>query len=64
MQENPSEKDINQGTLVVFNVDALVSSDALLQIFGAHGEIKEVGNQNSVMCLLLMATILTESDRQ
>ncbi|KAI4363767.1 hypothetical protein MLD38_019942 [Melastoma candidum] len=41
-EENPSEKDINQGTLVVFNVDASVSTDALRQIFGVHGAIKEI----------------------
>lgn len=42
MQDNPSEKDINQGTLVVFNLDASVSNDDLRQIFGAYGEVKEV----------------------
>ena len=41
-QDNPSEKDINQGTLVVFNLDASVSNDDLRQIFGADGEVKEV----------------------
>lgn len=41
-QDNPSEKDVNQGTLVVFNLDASVSNDDLLQIFGAYGEVKEV----------------------
>lgn len=41
-QDNPSEKDINQGTLVVFNLDASVSNDDLRQIFGAYGEVKEV----------------------
>lgn len=42
IQDNPSEKDINQGTLVVFNLDASVSNDELRQIFGAYGEVKEV----------------------
>lgn len=42
-QDNPSEKDINQGTLVIFNLDASVSNDELRQIFGAYGEVKEVG---------------------
>lgn len=42
VQDNPSEKDINQGTLVVFNLDASVSNDDLRQIFGAYGEVKEV----------------------
>nr|XP_027063850.1 protein MEI2-like 5 isoform X2 [Coffea arabica] len=41
-KDNPSEKDINQGTLVVFNLDASVSNDDLRQIFGAYGEIKEI----------------------
>lgn len=41
-QDNPSEKDINQGTLVVFNLDSSVSNEDLCQIFGAYGEIKEV----------------------
>ncbi|XP_047315288.1 protein MEI2-like 2 [Impatiens glandulifera] len=41
-KDNPSDKDINQGTLVVFNLDPSVSNDDLLQIFGAYGEIKEI----------------------
>ncbi|KAK1270104.1 Protein MEI2-like 4 [Acorus gramineus] len=41
-KDNPSEKDINQGTLVVFNLDASVSNDELRQIFGVYGEIKEI----------------------
>lgn len=41
-KDNPSEKDINQGTLVVFNLDSSVSNDELHQIFGAYGEIKEI----------------------
>lgn len=41
-QENPSEKDINQGTLVVFNLDSSVTNDDLHQIFCVYGEIKEV----------------------
>ncbi|KAK6142286.1 hypothetical protein DH2020_022634 [Rehmannia glutinosa] len=40
--DNPSEKDINQGTLVVFNLDASVSNEDLRQIFGAYGEVKEI----------------------
>lgn len=42
VQDNPSEKDINQGTLVIFNLDSSVSNDELRQIFGVYGEIKEV----------------------
>nr|GFB36155.1 protein MEI2-like 2 [Tanacetum cinerariifolium] len=33
---------INQGTLVVFNLDPSVSPEDLLQIFGAYGEVKEI----------------------
>ena len=41
-QDNPSDKDINQGTLVVFNLDASVSNEEVRQIFGHYGEVKEV----------------------
>ncbi|KAL9229226.1 hypothetical protein vseg_004714 [Gypsophila vaccaria] len=41
-KDNPSDKDINQGTLVVFNLDPSVSNEDLLQIFGAYGEVKEI----------------------
>lgn len=41
-KDNPSDKDINQGTLVVFNLDPSVSNEDLRQIFGAYGEVKEV----------------------
>ncbi|CAH8389815.1 unnamed protein product [Eruca vesicaria subsp. sativa] len=41
-KENPSEKDMNQGTLVIFNVDTTVSNDELLKLFSAHGEIREI----------------------
>uniref|UniRef100_A0A2N9EJK3 RRM domain-containing protein n=1 Tax=Fagus sylvatica TaxID=28930 RepID=A0A2N9EJK3_FAGSY len=40
--DNPSDKDINQGTLVVFNLDPSVSNEDLRQIFGAYGEVKEI----------------------
>ncbi|XP_059316237.1 protein MEI2-like 4 isoform X1 [Lycium ferocissimum] len=40
-KENPSEKDVNQGTLLV-NLDSSVSNDELRQIFGVYGEIKEI----------------------
>lgn len=40
-QENSSENDINQSTLV-FNFDPSNSNDELREIFGAYGEIKEV----------------------
>lgn len=42
VQDNPSEKDINQGTLVIFNLDPSVSNEEIRQIFGVHGEVKEV----------------------
>lgn len=41
-KDNPSDKDVNQGTLVVFNLDASVSNDELRQIFGVYGEVKEI----------------------
>ncbi|KAF6156722.1 hypothetical protein GIB67_010994 [Kingdonia uniflora] len=41
-KDNPSDKDINQGTLVVFNLDFSVSNEDLRQIFGVYGEIKEI----------------------
>ncbi|KAL6553524.1 hypothetical protein OROGR_007366 [Orobanche gracilis] len=41
-KDNPPDKDINQGTLVVFNLDASVSNDDLHQIFRAYGEVKEI----------------------
>jgi RNA recognition motif-containing protein len=42
LQDNPSDKDVNQGTLVVFNLDASVSNDDLRHIFGGYGEVKEI----------------------
>ncbi|KAG9159254.1 hypothetical protein Leryth_023125 [Lithospermum erythrorhizon] len=43
------EKDVNQGTLEVFNMDSSVSNDKLRQIFCVYGEIKiyEVPSTNS-----------------
>jgi RNA recognition motif-containing protein len=41
-KDNPSEKDQNQGTLVVFNLDPSITSEELREIFGAYGEIKEI----------------------
>ncbi|MQM01549.1 hypothetical protein Taro_034309 [Colocasia esculenta] len=41
-KDNPSDKDINQGTLVIFNLDPSVSTDELHQIFGTYGEVKEI----------------------
>ncbi|KAJ9186144.1 hypothetical protein P3X46_005679 [Hevea brasiliensis] len=41
-KDNASEKDINQGTLVVFNLDSSISNDEICQIFGVYGEIKQI----------------------
>ena len=41
-QDNPTDKDMNQGTLVIFNLDPSVSNEDLRKIFGAYGEVKEV----------------------
>ncbi|KAK1258833.1 Protein MEI2-like 2 [Acorus gramineus] len=41
-EDNPSDKDVNQGTLVVFNLDPSVSNEELLLRFGAYGEVKEI----------------------
>ncbi|XP_062096536.1 protein MEI2-like 5 isoform X2 [Humulus lupulus] len=41
-KDNPSDKDINQGTLVVFNLDPSVSNEDLRLIFGVYGEVKEI----------------------
>nr|WHO55009.1 MEI2-like 2 protein [Nitraria sibirica] len=41
-KDNPSDKDLNQGTLVIFNLDPSVSNEDLRQIFGAYGEVKEI----------------------
>ncbi|KAJ8479012.1 hypothetical protein OPV22_022739 [Ensete ventricosum] len=41
-KDNPSDKDMNQGTLVIFNLDPSVSNEDLRKIFGAYGEVKEI----------------------
>ncbi|KAJ8759396.1 hypothetical protein K2173_006916 [Erythroxylum novogranatense] len=41
-EDNPSEKDINQGTLVIFSLDSTISNDRLRKIFGIFGEIMEI----------------------
>ncbi|XP_022679982.1 protein MEI2-like 5 isoform X2 [Setaria italica] len=41
-KENPSDKDMNQGTLVIFNLEPAVSNEELLRIFGAFGEVREI----------------------
>uniref|UniRef100_A0A5B7BU13 RRM domain-containing protein n=1 Tax=Davidia involucrata TaxID=16924 RepID=A0A5B7BU13_DAVIN len=41
-KDNPSEKDINHDTVVVFNLNSSVSNYELRQIFGIYGDIKEI----------------------
>lgn len=41
-QDNLSDKDVNQGTVVIYNLDSSVSNDELGRIFGVYGEVKEV----------------------
>ncbi|AQK71257.1 protein MEI2-like 1 isoform X1 [Zea mays] len=41
-KDNPSEKDINQGMLVVFNVDPSITNNDIHQIFSEYGDIKEI----------------------
>ncbi|KAJ4838396.1 hypothetical protein Tsubulata_017426 [Turnera subulata] len=41
-KDNLSEQDVNQGMLVVSNLDSSVSTDELHKIFGFYGEIKEI----------------------
>jgi RNA recognition motif-containing protein len=41
-KDNPSEKDQNQGTLVIFNLDPTTTNEELKQAFGVFGEIKEI----------------------
>ncbi|XP_047327757.1 protein MEI2-like 5 isoform X2 [Impatiens glandulifera] len=41
-KDNPSENEVNQGTLVVFNLDVSVSNDDLYRIFCAFGMVKEI----------------------
>ncbi|CAM0904839.1 unnamed protein product [Alopecurus aequalis] len=53
-KENLLEKDNNQGTLAVINLDPSVTNDDLRHIFGGYGEIKEIhetsqkGHQKSI----------------
>lgn len=58
-KDNPSEKDINQGTLVVFNLDPSVSNDDLRLIFGVYGEVKEVIFELFFSPFLLLEAVLT-----
>ncbi|KAK3144904.1 hypothetical protein QOZ80_4AG0319510 [Eleusine coracana subsp. coracana] len=40
------EKEINKGTLVLFNLDPSVTNDDLHRIFGSYGEIKEIARED------------------
>ncbi|XP_063949455.1 protein MEI2-like 4 isoform X1 [Daucus carota subsp. sativus] len=42
-KDDPLEKVIKAGTLVVYNLDALTPNDNIGHIFGSFGEIKEIG---------------------
>ncbi|KAL8099143.1 hypothetical protein AgCh_031721 [Apium graveolens] len=41
--KDPSGKNIQEGTLVAFNIDSSLSNENIRQIFGSFGEIKEIG---------------------
>merc|ERR1711916_132701 len=41
-KDNPGEKESNQGTLVVFNLDPSMSDDDIRQVFSEHGEVKDI----------------------
>ncbi|XP_047066293.1 protein MEI2-like 4 [Lolium rigidum] len=49
-KENPLEKDNNQGTLAVINLDPSVTNDDLQHIFGGYGEIKEIHETSQKSC--------------
>nr|GEV43939.1 protein MEI2-like 4 [Tanacetum cinerariifolium] len=40
-KENPSDKDINQGTAMIYNIDSTISNDELCHVFVVYGEVKE-----------------------
>jgi RNA recognition motif-containing protein len=61
LQENPSDKDLNQGTLVIFNLDPSVSNEEVRQIFGAYGEVKEVRMLLSSFVSLQLSFCLKEN---
>lgn len=41
-KENASEPDLNQGTLVVFNMDSSIPRGRILELFSQFGEVKEI----------------------
>lgn len=60
VQENPSGKDKNQGTVMVFNPDSSVSKNELHEIFGVYGDIMEVNSD--IIFIKLKLLILMETD--
>ncbi|KAI7751678.1 hypothetical protein M8C21_006769, partial [Ambrosia artemisiifolia] len=41
-KDNHSDKDTNQGTVVIYNLDSTISNDELRHVFGVYGEVKEI----------------------
>lgn len=41
-KENAAEPDLNQGTLVVFNMDSSIPRNQILDLFSQFGEVKEI----------------------
>eukprot|EP01087_Luapelamoeba_hula_P013652 TRINITY_DN3903_c0_g1_i1.p1 TRINITY_DN3903_c0_g1~~TRINITY_DN3903_c0_g1_i1.p1 ORF type:complete len:1014 (-),score=195.59 TRINITY_DN3903_c0_g1_i1:223-3264(-) len=41
-KDNPSEKDQNQGTLVVFNLPPSITNEELTMVFSDYGDVKEI----------------------
>lgn len=41
-QENPSEKDMSKGALLINNLDSSISNEELNRMIKSYGEIKEV----------------------
>lgn len=41
-KDNPGEKESNQGTLVVFNLDQSMTDDDIREVFSEHGEVKDI----------------------
>ncbi len=39
-KDNPGEKEVNQGTLVVFNLDPAMRDDEIRAVFAEYGEVK------------------------
>ncbi|KAL8227446.1 hypothetical protein R6Q57_015030, partial [Mikania cordata] len=41
-KDNNSDKDIDQGTVVICNLDSTITNDKLRHVFGTYGEVKEI----------------------